>query len=128
MQDQKWSRRQVLQASTMLTAGLVFAEPLRAAPSPSEVTPALIEAAGREGKVSFYTALELNVAERLAGGHLILGLVRTLGRRHQHRGDAGSVVIHLGHLRIGPVVVPVRAQHRLGRATLEGVVSHFGAR
>ena len=30
------------------------------------VTPALIEAAKKEGKVSFYTALELSTAERLA--------------------------------------------------------------
>ena len=45
---------------------LLFAEPLRAAaPPPTAVTPALIEAARKEGKVSFYTALELNVAERL---------------------------------------------------------------
>ena len=45
----------------------MFAEPLRAAPPPpAAVTPALIEAARKEGKVSFYTALELNTAERLA--------------------------------------------------------------
>ena len=30
------------------------------------VTPALIEAAKKEGKLSFYSALELNTAERLA--------------------------------------------------------------
>ena len=45
---------------------MLFAEPLKAAaPPPSAVTPALIEAARKEGKVSFYTAIELNVAERL---------------------------------------------------------------
>ena len=66
MQDRKWSRREVLAASTRLAAGALFAEPLRAAPPPpSAVTPALIEAARKEGKVSFYSALELNVAERL---------------------------------------------------------------
>ena len=54
------------QGSTASAAGLLFAEPLRAAAPPAEaVTPALIEAARKEGKVSFYTALELNVAERL---------------------------------------------------------------
>src|SRR4029434_6354613 len=48
-------------------AGLVFSEPLRAAaPQASAVTPALIAAARKEGKVSFYSALELNVAERVA--------------------------------------------------------------
>jgi len=59
------SRRDVLKASTALAAGAEFARPARAAaPEPSAVTPALIEAARKEGKVSFYTALELPVAER----------------------------------------------------------------
>src|SRR5882672_999942 len=67
MQDRKWSRREVLGAATASAAGVLFAEPLAAAePPPTAVTPALIEAARKEGKVSFYTALELNVAERLA--------------------------------------------------------------
>jgi iron(III) transport system substrate-binding protein len=66
MQDRKWSRREVLKASTVSAAGVLFAEPLKAAaPPPTAVTPALIEAARKEGKVSFYTALELNTAERL---------------------------------------------------------------
>ncbi len=66
MQDRKWSRREVLGASTALAAGALFAEPLKAAaPPPATVTPSLIEAARREGNVSFYSALELNVAERL---------------------------------------------------------------
>ena len=67
MRDHQWSRRDVFKASTALAAGVLFAEPLKAAaPPPSEVTPALIDAARKEGKVSFYTALELNVAERLS--------------------------------------------------------------
>jgi iron(III) transport system substrate-binding protein len=67
MQDRKWSRREVLKASTVSAAGVLFAEPLKAAaPPPTAVTPALIEAARKEGKVSFYTALELNTAERLS--------------------------------------------------------------
>src|SRR3981081_3964104 len=67
MRDRKWSRRELLATSTTLAAGALFAEPLRAAaPPPSAVTPALIEAARKEGKVSFYSALELNVGERLA--------------------------------------------------------------
>jgi iron(III) transport system substrate-binding protein len=66
MRDQPWSRRDVLTTSTALAAGMLFAGPLKAAaPPPGEVTPALIEAARHEGKVSFYSALELNVAERL---------------------------------------------------------------
>src|SRR5450432_3457833 len=66
LRNGKWSRRDVLRASTASAAGLLFAEPLRAAaPPPTAVTPALIEAARKEGKLSFYSALELNVAERL---------------------------------------------------------------
>src|ERR1700694_3937317 len=65
MRKTKLSRRDVLKGSTALAAGAVWAQPLRAAaPEPSQITPALIEAARREGKVSFYTALELPVAER----------------------------------------------------------------
>ncbi|HSV24932.1 MAG TPA: extracellular solute-binding protein [Xanthobacteraceae bacterium] len=60
----KPSRRDALK-TTALAAGAVFAVPLKAAaPAPSAVKPALIEAARREGKLSFYSALELPVAER----------------------------------------------------------------
>jgi len=63
----RWSRRDVLKASAASAAGALFAEPLRAAaPPPTEVTSALIDAARKEGKVSFYTALELNTAERVS--------------------------------------------------------------
>ena len=66
MRRSQWTRRDLLKTSTALAAGVLFAEPLKAAaPPPSAVTPALIEAARKEGKVSFYTAIELNVAERL---------------------------------------------------------------
>ena len=67
MRFRQWSRRELLKVSAASAAGVLFAEPLRAAPPPSaSVTPALIEAARKEGKVSFYSALELNVAERVA--------------------------------------------------------------
>src|SRR5262249_42528414 len=43
------------------------AQPLRAAPpEAAAVTPALMEAARREGKVSFYTAMDILVAEKFA--------------------------------------------------------------
>src|SRR5690348_8593514 len=65
MLNAKLSRRDVLKASAAAT--VLFAQPAKAAaPEPSAVTPALIEAARREGKVSFYSALELSVAERFA--------------------------------------------------------------
>ena len=61
------SRRTVLKGSLAVSAATFFAQPLKAAaPPPSAVTPGLIEAARKEGKASFYTALELNTSERLA--------------------------------------------------------------
>jgi iron(III) transport system substrate-binding protein len=66
MRHRQWSRRDVLKSSTVFAAGALFAEPIRAAaPPPTEATPELIEAARKEGKISYYSALELNVAERL---------------------------------------------------------------
>ena len=67
MANRDWSRRDVLKTSTALAAGALFAEPARAAaPPPTGVTPALVEAARKEGKLSYCCALELNVGERLA--------------------------------------------------------------
>src|SRR5882757_5846178 len=66
MRNRQWSRRDVLKTSAALAAGTLFAEPIRAAaPPPTSVTPELIEAAREEGRLSYYSALELNVAERL---------------------------------------------------------------
>ena len=65
MEKRKWSRRQVLGASAGLTAGAVFAEPLKAAVPASAVTADLIAAARKEGKVSYYAAIQLEVAESL---------------------------------------------------------------
>lgn len=65
MGNRGWSRREVLGASAGLAAGTVFAGPVRAAVSPSSVTPELIEAAKKEGKVSYYAAIQLEVAENL---------------------------------------------------------------
>src|SRR5262245_6627697 len=62
----KLSRRDLLKGSSALIAGTVFAEPVRAAAPPAEaITPALIEAAKKEGKCAFYTAMDLTLAERL---------------------------------------------------------------
>jgi len=61
-----FSRRDVLKGSTAFAVGAVFASPVRAAPPAAEaITPALIEAAEKEGKVVFYTAMDLQFAERL---------------------------------------------------------------
>jgi iron(III) transport system substrate-binding protein len=67
MQTRNVGRRQVLRAVTV--AALVLSVPARtataAAPAPSKVTPDLIEAAKKEGKVIWYTAVDLPVAERI---------------------------------------------------------------
>ena len=66
MGKRNWSRREMLGASAGSLAATLFAEPLKAAtPPPTAVTPDLIEAARKEGKISYYAAIEINVAERL---------------------------------------------------------------
>jgi iron(III) transport system substrate-binding protein len=66
MMKRAFSRRDVLKGSTALAA-TVFASPLRAAPPAAEaITPALIEAAKKEGKIAFYTAMDLQFAQQLA--------------------------------------------------------------
>jgi iron(III) transport system substrate-binding protein len=66
MRDRRFSRRDVLKASTALAVGSVFPEPLKAAtPEPIPVSPAMIQAARKEGMVAFYTAMAIPVAENL---------------------------------------------------------------
>jgi iron(III) transport system substrate-binding protein len=66
MRKRNWSRRDMLKTSGALAATALFAGPVKAAAAPpSSVTPELIDAARKEGKISYYSALELNVAERL---------------------------------------------------------------
>jgi len=63
----RWSRREMLKASLAGGASAVFAQPIRAAlPEAEPLTPALIAAARKEGKIAFYSALELNISEKLA--------------------------------------------------------------
>src|ERR1700721_4759093 len=63
----KISRRAVLKGSGALLAGAAFSTRVMAsAPPPEPVTPALIEAAKKEGKVAYYTSTDLPVAEKLA--------------------------------------------------------------
>jgi iron(III) transport system substrate-binding protein len=60
------SRRQWLQGSGALAASNLFASVASSAPPASAVTPQLIEAAKKEGKIVFYTSIDLPVAERIA--------------------------------------------------------------
>jgi iron(III) transport system substrate-binding protein len=67
MQDFNLSRRHLLIGSTALAAGAAFStQVLSAAPPASAVTPALIEAAKKEGKVVWYTSVDLPLAEKIA--------------------------------------------------------------
>src|SRR6266567_425937 len=60
------SRRSLLE-STVLAATAAFAtRVVAAAPAAEAVTPALIEAATKEGKLAFYTAMDLPVGEKFA--------------------------------------------------------------
>src|SRR6187401_1387055 len=61
------SRRHVLAGTGALLAGAAFStRVMAAAPPPETVTPTLIEAAKKEGKVIYYTSTDLPVAEKLA--------------------------------------------------------------
>jgi iron(III) transport system substrate-binding protein len=65
MMKRRLSRRAVLQGAGA-AALLVHASPLRAAAPPAEsITPGLIEAAKKEGKVVYYTSIDLALAEKI---------------------------------------------------------------
>jgi iron(III) transport system substrate-binding protein len=60
------SRRTILKGSAAFAFGTVFASPVRAqAPAPVAITPALIEAAKKEGKVVLYSSMDLPVGEKI---------------------------------------------------------------
>ena len=65
MTRQKLSRRGLIKGSAALGFSM-FASPLKAeAPEPVAITPQLIDAAKREGKVVLYSAMDLPVGEKL---------------------------------------------------------------
>jgi iron(III) transport system substrate-binding protein len=67
MRNPRLSRRDVLAGTGALLAGAAFStRVVAAAPPPEPVTPALIEAARKEGQVIHYTSTDLPVAEKLA--------------------------------------------------------------
>jgi len=60
------SRRCVLKGSAAAALGTVFAAPVRAAaPEPTAITPALVDAAKKDGKIVFYSSMDLPVGEKL---------------------------------------------------------------
>ena len=69
MLKQRLSRRALLKASAavaLTTPAAFTTRVLAQAPAAEPITPQLIEAARKEGKLSFYTAMDIPVAERLA--------------------------------------------------------------
>jgi iron(III) transport system substrate-binding protein len=62
----KINRRDVLLGSGAVALGLSSTRVLAAAPPATAVTPALIEAAKKEGKVVYYTSVDLPLAEKIA--------------------------------------------------------------
>jgi iron(III) transport system substrate-binding protein len=61
------SRRKMLKGTGALLAGAAFSTRVMAdAPPPEPITPALLEAAKKEGQVIYYTSTDLPVAEKLA--------------------------------------------------------------
>jgi len=63
------TRRAALRGATAVASSLALQpawRTLAASPEPQKITPGLIAAATKEGKLSFYTSVELPVAERVA--------------------------------------------------------------
>jgi len=60
------SRRNFLKSSALVASAAFATRVASAAPPADPVTPALIEAAKKEGKLAFYTAMDLPVAEKFA--------------------------------------------------------------
>ena len=66
MKGSKISRRNMLVGASALAAGAAFStRVMSAAPPASAVTPALLEAAKKEGKVVWYTSVDLKLSEQI---------------------------------------------------------------
>ncbi len=66
MRERRFSRRDVLKSSAVAVGGL-FASPSRAAAlEPAAITPSLVEAARKEGRLFYYTSIDLPLAEKIA--------------------------------------------------------------
>src|SRR5258708_15511498 len=62
----KINRRDILKGTTSLALGTMFASRVLAEAPPAEaITPQLIEAAKKEGKVVWYTSIDLSVSEKI---------------------------------------------------------------
>jgi iron(III) transport system substrate-binding protein len=66
MRSKKLSRRDVLIGSSILALGAAQTRVIAAAPPATAVTPELMAGAKREGKLAWYTSVDLPVAEKIA--------------------------------------------------------------
>ena len=66
MPTYRFSRREVVKGSGALALSLSATRVLATAPPAEAITPALIEAAKKEGKVVYYTSIDLPLAEKIA--------------------------------------------------------------
>ena len=72
MKYRNWSRRRMLKGTGVLGTSVLLVGPalstraLAAAPQPEPVTPALIDAATKEGKIIYYTSIDLSLAEKIS--------------------------------------------------------------
>src|SRR4030088_3586432 len=94
--NRKFSRRDLLKGSAALGLGTVIAAPARAeAPPPVAITPALIEAAKKEGKIVLYSSMDLPVGEKLGKAFeaqypgIAVQIERSGSERLFQRADAG---------------------------------------
>jgi iron(III) transport system substrate-binding protein len=65
MAGKRWTRRHLLQGAAALAAA-ASVKPARAAPEPGAITPELVTAARGEGKVTWYTSVDLPLSEKIA--------------------------------------------------------------
>src|ERR1700688_667772 len=66
MTKHRFSRRDLLTASTAAAASLLATRVRAAAPEPIAITPPLVDAARKEGQVRYYTSVDLPLAEKIA--------------------------------------------------------------
>src|SRR5712692_676742 len=88
MKRHTFSRRDVLRGSTAIAASGAFASVTSAAPPASAVTPQLIAAAKKEGRVVYYTSIDLPVAERTGAERVF----QRIGQEYASRIHAVDVV------------------------------------
>ena len=126
MKGSKFSRRDLLIGSSALAVGsrVLHARRCRPRRRPSAVTPELIAAAKKEGKVVWYTSIDLQLAEEI--GKALRGEIsrrRCAGRAHRRRARVAAHrpgIFQQHPCRRRGQLVRRRASHRLEGQRLAG--------